>query len=338
MPPIDVSGFKSTLGAAAVFLGAMLGSHTSANAAEGLRLASDPWAPFTDVAGKPRVALEIVETALREEGIAAGTRIVPSGDLSRALESGDIDGSAALWRDEAREKVLLFSEPYLENRMVLIGRRGATVDGVDFEKLKGKTVALVTTWAYGIDEKTAGPTFVRGPDLQANLDALLAGKVDFMVVDDIVAEFLLERYQEESYRYLAIGRTPVLRRPLHFAVRRTVPDAERIIEAFNSRVRTMIKDGSYNRILSVNWIRADVDGDGVEDLVLGGTRAGTAAPTAAYGVYSAASDAPRGAGAIYVDGTRYATWAEVPDEYKVPELAEVSASERDGVPLLDLTF
>ena len=86
----------------------------------GLRLGSDVWPPFTDVAGKPRVATDLVHDALGRAGIQATSEV--RADVSGLIErirSGDLDGSAAVWHTAEREAFLRYSKPYLENRLVL---------------------------------------------------------------------------------------------------------------------------------------------------------------------------------------------------------------------------
>ncbi|HSU40873.1 MAG TPA: hypothetical protein VLJ38_14940, partial [Polyangiaceae bacterium] len=78
-----------------------------------LRLGSTPWVPFTAEEGQPRVAAFLVERALARAGYEAHTTIVPDGTLTKALEDGRFDGSAALWPSEDRAAFLLYSKPYL---------------------------------------------------------------------------------------------------------------------------------------------------------------------------------------------------------------------------------
>ena len=85
-----------------------------------LRLGSTPWSPFTNAPGKPRYAIDLVEAALRRLDISNETTIVPEGTLTSALLEGKFDGSPALWRDPERESKLVYSKPYLENRLVLV--------------------------------------------------------------------------------------------------------------------------------------------------------------------------------------------------------------------------
>ena len=85
----------------------------------------------------------------------AAITYVDNDKYTPALISGPFDGSAAAWRDQQREAVLLYSEPYLENRLVLVARRGGNVSAQSLAALKGRRIAIVEGYAYGdIDEAT----------------------------------------------------------------------------------------------------------------------------------------------------------------------------------------
>jgi ABC-type amino acid transport substrate-binding protein len=85
---------------------------------------------------------------------------VDAAKFTPALMSGSFDGSAAAWRDPERERALLFSQPYLENRLILVGRTGTDVSAAALTGLKGKRVSIVEGYAYGAALDKAGITFV----------------------------------------------------------------------------------------------------------------------------------------------------------------------------------
>ena len=99
---------------------------TAAAPGRQLQLVSTAWSPFTNVPGQARFALDLVDVALGRVGITAETVIVDEARLTPSLLSGEFDGSAALWRDTERERVLIYSQQYLENRLILPGARAAT--------------------------------------------------------------------------------------------------------------------------------------------------------------------------------------------------------------------
>ena len=82
--------------AAVLACGAIAQSNSAAPSK--LRLGSDPWPPFTDVLGNPRVAIELVDEALERAGHDAS--FIIRDDFARLLlqiRGGDLDGSPALW-------------------------------------------------------------------------------------------------------------------------------------------------------------------------------------------------------------------------------------------------
>ncbi len=285
-----------------------------------LDLVSTAWAPFTNPPGQPRFALDVVEEALHRVHLSANTTIVSAPDFTTALLSGRFDGSAAAWKDAERERTLFISQPYLENRLVLIGRRGADVSAKALGDLAGRRVAIVEGYSYGDAVHLAGPEFVRSSGEEDSLTKLLSGEVDYTLMDDLVVQYILSNYPKESDAKLQIGSVPLVRRELHLAIRRTRSDAESLITRFNSQLRGMIADRTYHRLLHVDWIRADVTGDGIAENVPFNDRAGPTEPLRIYSLTSP-SDATRGTSTkpgFYFGGHIYEDWASVPDSYKEP--------------------
>ena len=112
-----------------------------------LQFGSTAWSPFTNAPGQPRFALDLVDVTLKRMGITAKTVIVDEARLTPSLLSGDFDGSAALWKDAERERVLIYSQPYLENRLILVGRNGSDVSAASLADLAGKRIARVAGYA-----------------------------------------------------------------------------------------------------------------------------------------------------------------------------------------------
>ena len=67
-----------------------------------LKLVSDVWAPFTDVEGKPREAVELVRAALMKGGVESRISIMTWSEALAGLEQGKFDGSAAVWKSPER--------------------------------------------------------------------------------------------------------------------------------------------------------------------------------------------------------------------------------------------
>lgn len=285
-----------------------------------LTLVSTAWPPFTNAPGKPRFALDLVEAALGRISISAKTTIVTAPQFTSSLVSGLFHGSAAAWKDPDRERALLFSRPYLENRLVLVGRRAADVSAKSLADLKGKRVAVVEGYSYGDAIDSAGPVWVRSRSEEDSLSELLKGGVEYTLMDELVIHYIVSNYPTESGARLQIGSTPLVTRELHFAITRSRADAQSIVDRFNAQLPAMISDRTYHRLLHVDWIRADVDGDGVPEYVPQNDRPGPSEPQRAYTLFSTptlSSPETQIKPGFYVGGNIYSDWASVPENYKV---------------------
>jgi polar amino acid transport system substrate-binding protein len=143
--------------------------------------------------------------------------------------------------------------------------------------------------------------------------------VDYTLMDELVVNYIVNNYPKESGARLQIGSATILTRELYLVVSRTRADAQSIVTRFNAQLRGMIADRTYHRLLHVDWIRADVDGDGVPEYVPASDRTGPSAPRRSYTLFTAprATDASTPAtGGFYVGGNIYRDWTSVPDVYK----------------------
>ena len=311
------------LGALLLVAGAVV---LSAQTAPPLTLVSTAWSPFTNDPGRPRFALDLVEAALGRFGVSAKTTIVSAAEFTPALLSGRFDGSGAVWKDAERERLLIFSQPYLENRLVLVGRHGADVSAKALTDLAGRHIAIVGGYSYGTVIEKAGPVLVLSQSEEDSLTRLLKGDVDYTLMDELVVADILSNHPKESATRLQIGVTSLITRELFFAVRRSVPEAESIVARFNAQLRGMIADRTYHRLLHVDWIQADINGDGVAEFVPRTDQTGPSAPQRSYSLFSASQASPTlqtasprqtpGKPGFYVGGTIYGDWASVPDQFK----------------------
>jgi ABC-type amino acid transport substrate-binding protein len=282
-----------------------------------LRLVSTAWPPFTNAPGQPRFALDLVEAAFGRIGLTSATSIVDAAQFTTSLLEGPFDGSAAAWKDAARERALIFSQPYLENRLILVGRTGSDVTATKLNDLRGKRIAIVAGYSYGDGVDLTGPVFVRTASEEQCLEQLLASKVDYTLMDELVVQYITTHHAAEAKSRLRFGRTPLMTRPLYLAVRRSLPDAAAIVDKFNAQLRGMIADRTYHKLLHVDWIVADVDGDGLPEYVPKSDEAGAAPPQLAYTVNVTPETATAGTKRFYVGGKVYNGWNEVPESYKV---------------------
>jgi polar amino acid transport system substrate-binding protein len=305
-----------------------------------IRLVADVWPPFTDVEGNPRDAIDVVESALLRGGLRSEFKIETWSSAMRLLEQGKVDGAPAMWKDPAREKYLLFSKPYLENRLVLVGRKGSDVAAASIDAIQG-SLALTRGYAYGDTvTKTEKGQRIYCDDDAACLRLVLAKRADYLLLDELLVRHLFRLDKARAEKLLSVGQVPLVTRALHFALRAKHPHAAEIIAAFDRNIAGMIADGTYNRVLHVPWVQADVDGDGVAEYVgsaqvVSKTDTDPNVSNASYPIFggpSASAPAAAGAGRIpdrsvhrapayLIDGKSYNSWGDAASALPGAEVA-----------------
>lgn len=261
--------------------------------ADTLVLGNEPWPPFIIDGEEAGTAEAIVCEALARGGHDCDLRYAPWPKTLEAAQAGELDGIAAAWYTVDRGRTLQFSQSYLTNRLIPVTAAGA--DGIrSLADLAGKRVALEVSVAYGDALLAARETFtvvdVRGAD--DALAALRDGRADVAIVDELYVRDALEGSATGGDDVLVPGDVALAFRELHFAVSRERADAGQIIADFNQAYQSMLRDGTVNRILDLEWLATDLESDGVMDFIHrgGGLQAAVADVASSESVYALGQD------------------------------------------------
>lgn len=302
-----------------------------------LMLAADVWPPFTNIEGEKSILSDLVKEALHDIQIESTLEITEFQEVLEKVNSGEFDGSPGLWISDERKEKYLFSKPYLYNQLVLVGRKGADVSAVSFYELSGKKIGVIENYAYGEFENSKGITIINGVSNQKNLENLLSDKIDYMLVDALLIQYMLKHQLNDVTQHLAIGQKPLMVKSLHLALSKKIENAEDILNRFDKQIEIMIADGSFNELLELNWIKADIDGDGNMEMVLGSNMAGTSAPQNIYGLMmdNSYKNQKNGPTRYYVDGKLYEDWDNIPKSYKLDLVEDNTPSAEDAYIRLD---
>jgi polar amino acid transport system substrate-binding protein len=255
-------------------------------AAESLQLANDEWPPFILEGSQQGTSERLVCEALQRAGRGCSVEVGEWNSVLKQARAGEIDGIAAAWRDADRETYLLFSEPYLTNRIVPVVRNDFDSFIKTVGDLAGMRVALVSDYSYG-EEINAGGDFESVPS-RNSADALQKVRdrqADVALIDELVARNQLEN---EGGAGLTTLNSVLAFRSLHFAVSRQHPQAEAIIADFHRIYSLMLTDGTVNEILKVDWLATDFGQSGNVNVVMrkGISLDDLANPTDAGSVYA----------------------------------------------------
>jgi len=302
-----------------------------------LKLVADVWPPFTNAEGEKSILSDLVQEALEGIQIKSSMKILEFNEVLDQVNSGKYDGSPGLWISPERQEKYYFSKPYLYNQLVLVGKKGSDVSADTFKELEGKKIGVINNYAYGDFENNKEIVIVPGISNQKNLENLLSDKIDYMLVDALLIQYMLKHQLNDVTQHLAIGQNPLLVKSLHLALGKKVENAEEILNQFDEQIAQMVANGSFNELLELNWIKADIDGDGNMELVLGSNMAGSSAPQNIYGLMldSSYKNQKNGPTRYYVDGKLYEDWDNIPKSYKLDLVEDKTPSAEDAYIRLD---
>lgn len=218
--------------------------------AETLKVTASDWAPYVDPGMRnDGFALALVSAALERAGYETEAAVEPWPQALDDVVTGRYDVFATLWfRDEGRDE-LAFSEPYIDCEIGLVRRAGYGFRFTGLDSLRGLTVGVVEDYAYsrqavdrtGIDVRLTG-------SVRESIAALEFGEVDLVVADRRVALFHIN--EASLAKRFDVLPDALLTRGLRIAVRKSRPDHEEIIAAFDAAIEEMRTDGSFDALLA----------------------------------------------------------------------------------------
>ena len=240
---------------------------TALQADDTIMLSNNAWPPFIIEGDKQGTSEKIVCQALERSGWTCAVEVKMWETVLSEARDGAIDGIAAAWRNPGREEYLLFSEPYLTNRIIPILNRDNPVEVTKATDLVGLRVAMVTDYAYG-DEIDGLKSQFEVYDAFDTLDALRAVRnngADVALLDELVAR---NELGNDQFAGVIMSDNVLAFRDLHFAVSKKHPQAEKVIADFHRAFELMLDDGTVNEILDLDWLATDFGHSGKVDIVM----------------------------------------------------------------------
>ena len=109
-----------------------------------INMVTNQWPPYVDDAAPEKgLAVELVSKALQRKGYQSRLHI---DSWPRALEGvkiGVFDATCAIWKTAERERDLLFSDPYLNNKVSFIKKKSLLVEYAHFTDLTGFIISPI---------------------------------------------------------------------------------------------------------------------------------------------------------------------------------------------------
>ena len=192
--------------------------------------------------------VELAQAAAKEMGIKVECQPIDWTVKETELDSGNVD---FLWNGYSitpeREKKVLFSDPYMDNRQIIVTLKDSPVNSK--ADLAGKRVT-VQGESSALEAVTKDEAFVKSlaePPVEyaTNTECfkdIEAKRCDAIVVDEVLARYYMKQNGEENYKVLDdnFGEEK-------FAVGMRKDDVA-LQEALNKALAKLKEDGTYDEI------------------------------------------------------------------------------------------
>ncbi len=196
------------------------------------------------------LALELVTTLMKDAGYEAEVSIESWGRAMEGVRIGLYDALATAWYSEERSEDFVFSEPYLDSRLILLKLRSAPGFYRSMEDLQGRRLGVRSDYAYGIDFETIpGLKLVEENHMIQNLLDLLNGRVDLVIGDQRTIALQLDEYLLKERHKFQVVPIELPGRSRHVAASRALEGSDKMIEAFNKVLAKAKQDGRHAAII-----------------------------------------------------------------------------------------
>ncbi len=198
---------------------------------------------------------QIIQEAYARVGYQIGIRYYSVAKATKMTEAGDVDGLAIVRMRGERKKWVLYSDPMPATEMVFYKRKNMEIPfyGKDYLTLKSYLFGTGTGYANleGLDFVLRGQThvFAFKDDLQA-LRRLEAGRIDLVIIDKFVAQFVLSTQMPKSVDALDSISPSLSTEPNYLGISRKAPHAQKKLDDFNRGLAMLTREGRIHAILA----------------------------------------------------------------------------------------
>lgn len=213
-----------------------------------LVIATSPdFPPFESLSGDGKVEgieIDILETVCKELGVTLEIQQMDFDSVLPGVQAGKYDmGVSGISVTEKRQKNVLFTEPYCLAAQAIVVKEGSPITGK--ADLTGKTVSVqtgTTAESFCMENGYTVNAYAANNDAQS---AVLQGKVDAWVIDDLTAADMVKTYNAQGGDQLVILDEAMTTEPYAFAM---AFGSEDTIAKINTILEGMLADGTIAEI------------------------------------------------------------------------------------------
>ncbi len=205
---------------------------------------------------------EIVTEAFAKVGHEANIQFVPWARAMEYAKVGKVDGLHGGWHSKERETWFVFSDPLPGNELVFYKRRGAKPDKfTTYEKLKPFTIGMVKEYRNPAAFEVADLQTDAADSDQTNLRKLANNRIDLVLIEGALAEYLLKTELPEYKGQLEALEPAVETLPIYILISRKIEEHQKLVNDFNRGLKRLISQGKVSQILEKHGLSSPTRGE-----------------------------------------------------------------------------
>lgn len=215
----------------------------------GIHLASSNWEPYTGLdLPEQGYFSELVSKAFEKVGYSVEFEYFPWVRALHTTQHGDIDGLMTVYFTKERSTTMEFSSPILSIQEVFISHHDNPIhyDG-NLTSLQGYTIGIMRGSTEAEELVAAGANIERVANQRQNVQKLILGRVDAVVIPQEVFFTILEQlepsYDKSNFK---VQSTPFKNYEMHLAFSKQRAGYKKITEDFNKGLQLIVGDGTYD--------------------------------------------------------------------------------------------
>lgn len=216
-----------------------------------ITIAADPWPPYIDFTkDSGGFCIEVIQAALASKNYKFDIKNVPWARAMRGVKFGHYDILPNAWFTKERETDYLFSNPYAFNELKLVIKKGEYFNFNGLKSLDRLTLGVINGASYGseFDQSTSFNKVITS-NMLINIEMLINDRIDMTLEDELgLIKFIGER-KPNLLNQIEFVEPSFSKKALHIAISRDNPLAKQIIQDFNSGLKKIKNNGTYDSIL-----------------------------------------------------------------------------------------
>lgn len=222
-----------------------------------IAISTGEWAPFSgEQVYQNGFVLHVIREAYAREGLQVQYDFFPweRAYQSALREDSPYTATAYWYRSPERESDCLYSEPLIEEEMVLFFRKADPLEHWEtLTDLEDYRIGISLGVTYPEDFKElaeSGELNVQeAPDDELNFRKLLAGRIDIFPTTSVAGlELLRNTFTPAEMAELDYNKKPIMVSTGHLLFCQTNPTAAEQLNIFNSGLQKLMADGTYAQL------------------------------------------------------------------------------------------